>query len=373
MSERILSFVKREAVLCIAGVLALASMALAPPSEAYLDYIDFRVLALLFCLMAVVAGLQSVGLFQSLAGRLLRRVSNTRQLAALLIFLCFFASMLVTNDVALITFVPFAALVLSLAGRTQYWILIVVLQTIAANLGSMLTPIGNPQNLYLYARAGYTPGAFLAVTGPVTLLAGVLLAAALLLIPREPVRVAAPARALSRGAGKRLTVYLLLFVLSLGAVARLLHPVVPLLLVVGALLCIDRSLFRKIDYCLLLTFLFFFICIGNLGSLPSVRTLLEQSIHGREFAAGVLLSQVISNVPAAILLSGFTNNYRDLLLGVDVGGLGTLVASLASLISYKHYAKGENAATGRYLAVFTLLNAAFLAALCFGVWLIYLR
>ncbi len=368
-----ISFVKREAVLCIAGVFALVSMVLAPPSAAYLDYIDFRVLALLFCLMAVVAGLQSIGLFQRLAGRLLRMASNTRQLAALLIFLCFFASMLVTNDVALITFVPFAAMVLSLAGQQRLLILLIVLQTIAANLGSMLTPIGNPQNLYLYALSGMSPGAFFAVTGPVTLLAGVLLAASLLLIPRQPVAISAPTTAPAQGTGKKLATYLLLFLLSLGAVARLLHPAVPLLLVIGTLLLIDRSIFRKVDYCLLLTFLFFFICIGNLGSLPAVRTFLEQSIRGQEFAAGVLLSQVISNVPAAILLSGFTDIYRELLLGVDVGGLGTLVASLASLISYKHYAKEESAATGRYLAVFTVLNAAFLAALCIGVWLLYLR
>lgn len=361
-SSRIITFFKKEAVLCIAAMLALGSVLLVPPDSGYLDYPDYRVLALLFSLMLVIAGLQSIGLFQYLGFRLLGSIRTVRQLGLMLVTLCFFGSMLITNDVALITFVPFAVMVLTMAGQTRMLIQMVVLQTIAANLGSMLTPIGNPQNLYLYTAFELPMGTFLGYMLPLAVLSLLLLAAAVLLTGREALSVASLEQKEAPGR-KKLTVYILLFLVCLACVLRLLPWPVMLGILVLAVFFTDRKLFRKVDYFLLLTFVCFFLFIGNVGRIPAVSSLLREVIQGRELPAGVALSQVISNVPAAILLSGFTDNARALLYGVNIGGLGTLIASLASVISYRFYGNSQGAKKGAYLRSFTLYNLIFLAVL----------
>lgn len=360
--NRIVGFIKKEAVLCISAVLAAASMCFVPPDGGYLDYPDYRVLALLFGLMLVVAGLQSIGLFGYLGFRFLESIRDTRQLGFLLMALCFFSSMFITNDVALITFVPFAIMTLAMAGQTKRLIPVVALQTIAANLGSMLTPIGNPQNLYLYTAFDLSMGDFLKYMLPLALLSFLLLTAAVALLGRETFavaqseRVAVPDR-------KKLAVYILLFLVCLACVLRLLTWPVMLTVLVLAVFLTDRKLFGQVDYFLLLTFLCFFLFIGNAGRIPAVSSLLRKLIEGKELPVGVALSQVISNVPAAILLSGFTDNARPLLYGVNIGGLGTLIASLASVISYRLYGNSQGAGKGAYLKTFSLYNAAFLAVL----------
>lgn len=360
-SGRIAAFLKKEAVLCIAAVLAFGSMFLVPPDAGYLNYPDYRVLALLFCLMLVIAGLQEIGLFRYLGLRFLGKIRNTGELCLLLTALCFFGSMLITNDVALITFVPFAVMVLTMAGQQKLLIPVVVLQTIAANLGSMLTPIGNPQNLYLYTAFALSMGTFLGYMLPLAAVSLVLQAGAALLTGREPLSVKylhpeAPDR-------RKLAVYLVLFLVCLICVLRLLPWPLMLGIVAIGVFITGRSLFGKVDYFLLLTFVCFFLFIGNAGRIPAVSSLLKELIQGRELPAGVVLSQVISNVPAAILLSGFTDHARGLLYGVNIGGLGTLIASLASVISYRLYGNSEGAEKGTYMKTFTLYNVVFLAVL----------
>lgn len=359
---KMIAFFKKETVLCAAGILAAASMFLVPPDKEYLEYPDYRVLALLFGLMLVIAGLQSIGLFRYLGFRLLGRTKTTLQLGFLLVAMCFFGSMLITNDVALITFVPFAVMTLTMAGERRLLIPVVVLQTVAANLGSMFTPVGNPQNLYLYTAFELSMGTFLGYMLPLTLLSLLLLSAAVFLLGRKPLTVQT-----SENPGipdrKKLAVYALLFLVCLSCVLRLLSWPVMLAILVLAVLIVDRKLFGAVDYFLLLTFVCFFLFIGNVERIPAVSSLMKELIGGRELPAGAALSQVISNVPAAILLSGFTENARPLLYGVNIGGLGTLIASLASVISYRLYGNSEGARKGAYLKTFTLYNVVFLAVL----------
>lgn len=365
----VLHFWKKEPVLCIAAVCALLSIALNPPSAAYLNYIDWRVLSLLFCLMSVVAGLQECGVFAVLAQRLLAGERRMRFVTLVLVLLPIFVSMLVTNDVALITFVPFAVLVLGLIGRTERLIYIVVLQTIAANLGSMATPVGNPQNLYLYANYELTAGQFFAVMLPLSLvsLAGLVIAA--LCVKPEGIRVVFADRAAIQSRGK-LGLMAVLFVLCLLSVFRVLPYPALLAVVLSAMIIFDRPLFRKVDYGLLATFFCFFLFAGNVGACGPVHDAIAALMEGRAALTAGLASQIISNVPAAVLLSGFTADWRGLLIGTNIGGLGTPIASLASLISLKSYLKSPNARPGRYLLVFTIANVVGLAVLCLAAVLL---
>lgn len=364
--KSLLTFIKKEAVLCAAGLLAVISAFIVPPSVAYLKYIDYRVLALLFGLMLVVAGFQSIGFFRYLGDRLLAKASCTRHLCLLLVFLCFFSSMLITNDVALLTFVPFAVMLFAMAGEEKLLIPVVVLQTIAANLGSMLTPIGNPQNLYLYSTYAFSPADFVLHMLPLSALSAGLLLLCSILLPNRP--LAAPADQNSSPAVKipaagKLISYTLLFLVCLLCVFRLISWPVMLGILVCAVFFLDKKLFRSVDYFLLLTFVCFFLFIGNMQRIPAISDLLRSLITGRELLLGALFSQCISNVPAAILLSGFTDQALPLLYGVNVGGLGTLIASLASVISYRLYSGSRNARKGAYLKVFTLYNVLFLVVL----------
>ena len=369
MKEKLIHFFKEETVLCAALALAALSMLLVHPDVEYLSYIDFRTLAILFCLMGAMAGLQKTGVFQWIAQALLARVRETRQLVWILILLCFFSSMAVTNDVALITFVPFTFTVLRLigpeAGR-RLMVPIVVLQTVAANLGSMLTPIGNPQNLYLYGKAGLSLGSFLLLMLPYTCVSFLLILLQSTLQTRTynvPIQVSFHEQARLRGKEVRLAGYLVLFVVDLLTVARVLPYGLTLFITIIGLLILDRSIFARVDYSLLLTFVGFFVFIGNMGRLPVFYEFLQKIVSGHEFLAGAAASQVISNVPAALLLSGFTDNLAPLIIGVNIGGLGTLIASMASLISSKFVAREEPGMKGPYFRQFTLTNVCFLAVL----------
>lgn len=363
--ERLKKFLKSETVLVISAIAAVVSMFFVPPSADYFSYIDFRVLALLFCLMAVVCGLRKIGVFGALAEKLTCRTRNARALSIVLLLLCFFSAMLVTNDVALITFVPFAVFTLGLAGMNRHVIFVIVMQTVAANLGSMLTPMGNPQNLYLYSAFHISIGEFFALTFPVTVISLLLILLCCLFIPAEEIKPILPENS-GLTDRKKLFAYLALFLLSMGTVLHFVPYGITLAVTCMVIFIIDRSLFKGIDYGLLATFVCFFIFVGNIRNIPAVHDGIADFINGREFFASVLLSQGISNVPAAVLLSAFTDNYKALLLGTNVGGLGTLIASLASLISFKQYVKTEDASSAKYLGIFATVNFAFLAVLyCF--------
>lgn len=361
--KRLLHFIKKETVLCIAALLAAISMFFIPPSAAYVRYLDFRVLCLLFCLMLVVEGMQTIGVFSFLGQKLLSRAQNTRFIAFVLIFLCFLSSMFITNDVALITFVPFAVMLLTTTGQNRLLIPVIVLQTIAANLGSMLTPIGNPQNLYLYSFFNISFRRFVLHMLPLTLASALMLTLAVLLIKKEPLALPENKNKAQITSKPRLAIYSLLFLVCLLCVLRILPYLLMLAVVVLVILVSDRKLLVKADYFLLLTFICFFIFIGNMQRIPAVCTLLSRLISGRELLLGVLLSQIISNVPAAILLSGFTADSAALLYGVNIGGLGTLIASLASVISYRCYRAANQGNSGKYMLTFTIYNILFLIIL----------
>ena len=355
------AFLKKEPVLCIAALAALVSCFFVPPDSAYPGYIDFRTLALLYCLMTVVAGLRQAGLFEHLAQEVCERSGRLRTLAILLVLLSFFSSMLITNDVALLTFVPFAVIVLTMSDLQKHLIRIVVLQTVAANLGSMLTPVGNPQNLYLYSFYELSMDDFLAMTLPVWLLSLALITAACFIFPKEPLEIRlGKYREIDK---KELAVHVALFAVCLLTVLRVLPWQGMLAIVIAVLFVFDRGILREADFMLLLTFVAFFVFSGNLARMDSVAALIERLMEGREYLTALLASQVISNVPAALLLSSFTDKAKDLLLGVDIGGLGTPIASLASLISLKLYLHSEKANAGRYLLEFTAVNVLLLAVL----------
>ncbi len=359
--SKIKHFFKREPVLCISALAAIISCFFVAPDKEYLGYIDFRTIVLLYCLMASVAGFTKAGTFAHLAHSLCVRSRSSRGLAMVLVALCFFSSMLITNDVALLTFVPFAVAVLGVAEKQRLILPVVLLQTIAANLGSMLTPPGNPQNIHLFSHYAMSAGEFFSATAPVCLVSGVLIALLCLGLKSEEISVHFGE---NPGVERRgLCFSALLFVLSMLVVFRAMEWYVLLPLFIVLCLVFDRKLLLSADFLLLLTFCCFFIFVGNIGRIEPVRAALAQLIAGREILLGALLSQVISNVPAAVLLSGFTEGGRELLIGVNIGGLGTPVASLASLISLKLYSASEGANTGRFMGAFLVVNFALLAIL----------
>jgi len=360
--ERIRHFLKQETVLCVAAVCAAATMFLVPPDGAYIGYIDLRVLCLLLCLMAVVAGFQNCGAFRWLAFQLLRRSGNGRMLGVVLVLLPFFSSMLVTNDVALLTFVPFTLLLLERIGCVSSVIPVLVLQTIAANLGSMATPVGNPQNLYLYAAYGLGAGEFFSVTLPLTAISLLCLtAAALPVLPKMLPELKMERENLQQP--RKLVVYGVLFALCLLTVFRVLHYGVMTVLVLVVIAVMEPKLLRELDIALLATFVCFFVVSGNLGRVEAVRMFLQALLERSTLLTAAATSQIISNVPAAVLLSEFTNQWRPLLEGVNIGGLGTPIASLASLITLKLYLRWPQAKAGRFLMVFTLANVIGLVVL----------
>lgn len=384
MFTKVKELFQKETVCCIAFLLAVISMCFVSPSKNYISYIDFRVLALLFCLMAVVRGFSSIGVFTRLGTMLLTHVHSLRMLSALFIFLCFFFSMLITNDVALITFVPFTILVLSMAEQKKFLIPVIVLETIAANLGSMLTPLGNPQNLYLYTISGLSIGAFVRIMLPYSFVSAILLLIFILFLPKDTVSTATATNtanstntvtasntsnviceAVKARKNSRIlfAFYLILFLLCLLTVLHILPYQILFFLVLTGFLLLDYRVLKDVDYFLLLTFLCFFIFIGNMKQISLVHELISKLLVHHEVLMGIGASQIISNVPAAILLSGFTDDYSALLIGVNLGGLGTLIASLASLISFKFYTNSNGSDTRRFLGIFTLYNVIFLGVL----------
>ncbi len=348
-------FMKKEPVLCIAALCACISMFFVPPSSAYWSYIDLRTLGLLFCLMSVVLGLESCGLFDLMAYGLLTRCKQIRTVELALVLLPFFASMLITNDVALITFVPFALLVLKLIGKENLLIRTIVLQTIAANIGSMATPVGNPQNLFLFSYYELSIGQFFGTVLPFAGISLLGLGALCCCMKNTAIHIQLHQRPSLRQP-KHLIVYLILFALCLLSVFRVLHYALLVAAVVVALAATQPKLLRQVDYGLLFTFVCFFIFAGNLGRIAPIRDFLSAQLSRNALLSSALASQVISNVPAAVLLAGFTANWRGLLLGVNIGGLGTPVASLASLISMKQYMRASSVQPLRYLGCFLFYN-----------------
>lgn len=355
---KVKSFIKREIVLIISFLLAFFSMFIGKPGVQYMEVIDFKTLSLLFCLMVVTEGFKKIGIFDLLAQKLSGTVHTVKGISVMLCILCFFSSMLITNDVALITFVPFTILVLRRSGGQRYITPIVIIETVAANLGSMLTPVGNPQNLFLFSNFNTSLKSFINAIFPYALLSLVLVVAAASIVGKKE-QIASSDEKIKIKNKYSFAIYIVLFLLSLLTVFRIVPFIYTLFVCLLAVIFMDVKVLKNVDYSLLLTFVFLFIFIGNLGEISFVNSFLENVLSGREVPVAILLSQVFSNVPTAILLSGFTDQAEALLIGTNLGGLGTLIASMASLISFKFVAK-ENVSVGKYVFHFTWINLVFL-------------
>jgi Na+/H+ antiporter NhaD/arsenite permease-like protein len=357
----------------IAWILAIISAFFVAPGKEYIGYIDFRSLGILWGLMVIIQGFKENAVFEKIAQALLSKVKKGWQLAAVLIFMCFIFSMFITNDVALITFVPFAIMILHNCEMEEMMIPVIVLQTIAANLGSMLTPIGNPQNLYMYGLTGMGLIEFVLIMLPYSIMAAILLLIGIIVIPSKNKTPSATKSTLVKsqfGSKIQIIIYGILFTVALLTVIRIIPWYIFTLIVLLIVAGMDFKILFYADYVLLLTFIGFFIFTGNMGRISYVSDFFRQVMEGKEFFISIAASQVISNVPATLMLSGFTQNYKELLVGVNVGGLGTLIASMASLISFKAYSKEYKENSGKYVVTFTAFNLGFLAVMVLLWWII---
>ena len=360
--SRVSSFVRGQAVLTVSAVLAVASMLLVPPSADYVDYIDVRMLCILFCFMAVVAGMRECHLFGALAGRLLAGRRSMRALCLILVLLPFLCAMFITNDVALITFVPFAILVLRLAQRSDLIIPVVVLQTVAAILGSMSIPFGNAQNLYISSNYGLGMGEFFSVMLPITLVGLVLVVVLSLRFGSERVSIEFDKTYILKHR-KLLAVSLVLFAMSVATVLRWVPYQVTLVVTVMAILLVRPKTLLKVDYGLLLTMAFMFVFAGNMAQIDAVRQVFGDLMAWDPTVTAMALSQVTSNMPASVLLSEFTTDWQGLLAGIGVGGFGTPIASMASIVSLRIYMREQRDGPGRYLRHYTAVNVLMLLVL----------
>lgn len=345
-------WIKNETVLIISALAAGVSCMFVPVTD-YTQYIDTDTIGMLFSLMAIVAGFKENGVLDKMSGALMRKAGKARVMALMLVLLTFFSSMLITNDVALITFVPLTLLVFG--KMPKQLIYVTVLQTVAANMGSMLTPVGNPQNLYLYNVYDMQTAAFFKDTVPVCALSFVLLVIMVFFVKNDKL-TDIPEKSREIENPSYIVVYSMLFVLALLSVFGYVDTLAVFASVCVVVVIMEPHIFGKVDYSLLLTFVFFFIFVGNVKNIEEVQELMNKLVSGHEFEVSLLLSQIISNVPAAVMMSAFTENGREVMLGTDIGGLGTIIASLASLISFRIYNSSENAEKGRFMAVFTAVN-----------------
>ena len=355
------NFVKKNVVMVVAMAAALITCFIIPPDGAYLDYFDVKTLTCLFCVLAVVCALKNINFFYTLARKIVMVFKNARISILALVYITFIGSMLIANDMALLTFLPLGLFVLSSTGKGNYMAFTFIMQNIAANLGGMLTPFGNPQNLYLYTKFAIPNGEFVMIMLPPFLLAVTLITlCCLIFVKPEPLELKDEKTVLPVG---RTIVYLLLFALAIAIVFRGISYWIGLIVIPAVLLFMDRKALKMVDYPLLLTFVFFFVFSGNMARIDAVRNLFSMLLEKSTLLFSVLSCQVISNVPSAILLSQFTENYKELLLGVNIGGVGTLIASLASLITFREYTKNNKGKTRYYVLLFSAFNFAFLIIL----------
>ncbi len=360
---------KKNAVLCIASAAAIATCFIVPPDAQYLDYFDFKTLTCLFCVLAVVCALRNIRFFTALARKIVQLFKTTRASILALVYITFLGSMLIANDMALLTFLPLGYFVLSSCKKQKYMAFTFIMQNIAANLGGMLTPFGNPQNLYLYTKFSIPTGAFVLTMLPPFCISVALITLCCLFIKKEPMEIADEKITLPKW---RTIVYLLLFALSIVIVFRVIPYLIGLLVIVLALLFLDRDALKKVDYGLLFTFVAFFIFAGNMARIPLVQSTFSSLMQSQPLLVAVLSCQVISNVPSAILLSQFTSEWTALLVGVNIGGVGTLISSLASLITFREYTSKTEGQAGKYLLQFSLFNFGFLIILTLVEFLILL-
>lgn len=358
MLRPFLAFFKKNAVLTVAAVAALLTTFAVPVDRAYLEYFDLKTLTCLFCVLAVVCALKNIRFFYLLAQKIVRCFRTARMSVLALVYITFLGSMLIANDMALLTFLPLGYFVLHTTGKEKYMAFTFIIQNIAANLGGMLTPFGNPQNLYLYTKFSIPTGEFMQIMAlPFVLSIGLITLCCLIFVRPEPLTVAEDQTKLPKG---RTAVYLALFFYAIAIVFRGIPYWTGLIIIPVALWFLDRKALKTVDYPLLLTFVFFFIFSGNMARIDGVRRVLGWFMEQNTLLFSALSCQLISNVPSAILLSQFTDNYPALLVGVNIGGTGTLIASLASLITFREYVTHNPGKAGSYFRQFSLFNFGFL-------------
>lgn len=360
MLEKAQSFARKNVVMVVAFAAALITSFIVPPGKEYIGYFDFKTLSCLFCVLAVVCALRNIRFFYLMAQHIVKRFKTARMSILALVYITFIGSMLIANDMALLTFLPLGYYVLHSTGKEKYMAFTFIMQNIAANLGGMLTPFGNPQNLYLYSKYEINDLEFMQIMAPPFLLAIALITVCCLFVKAEPLEIKEEAMALPKG---RATLYLVLFALAIAIVFRGIPYWLGLVIIPAVLVFADRKALLQVDYPLLLTFVFFFIFAGNMARIDIVRTLFSGLLEKSTLVFSALSCQLISNVPSAILLSQFTGNYKELLLGVNIGGAGTLIASLASLITFREYVKHNPRKAKYYIGVFSAFNFGFLAIL----------
>lgn len=354
-------FAKKNFVMLIALLAAIITMFIVPPDREYLTYFDYKTLTCLFCVLAVVCALRNIRFFYILARKVVRLFKNARMSVLAMVYITFIGSMLIANDMALLTFLPLGFFVLTTTNKEKYMAFTFIMQNIAANLGGMLTPFGNPQNLYLYTKFSIPNLEFMRIMAPPFAFSVTLITiCCLIFVKPEPLvindeRIHLPPL--------KTTLYLLLFALSIVIVFRGIPYWIGLIVIPLALLVLDRKALLEVDYPLLFTFVFFFVFAGNMGRIEAVRSFFSGLLQKNTFLVSVISCQFISNVPTAVLLSQFTNNYPALLVGVNIGGVGTLIASLASLITFREYIKNNPGKTVRYVVEYTLFNFVFLLLL----------
>lgn len=363
VGESILGFVRKNPVLTIAAALAFLTSFIVTPDAEYLGYFDFRTLTCLLCTLAVICALGEIRFFYVCAERIISVAKNLRLATIALVYITFIGSMLIANDMALITFLPLGYIVLSCTKNEKYMAFVFILQNIAANLGGMLTPFGNPQNLYLYSFFAIPAGEFVQTMFPPFLFAIVLITLACFIVPAVPLSYTGEGNKMPK---KRLVVYLALFALSILVVFRGIPYQLGLIVIPAAIFFLDRNAMKKVDWGLLFTFVCFFIFSGNMARIPAVQSVIGTLVGGSEkitLLTSSISCQAISNVPSAILLSKFTENWKALLYGVNIGGCGTLISSLASLITFRTYMSHNPGKAGSYIALFSVINFAMLGLL----------
>lgn len=354
-------FAKKNAVMLIAFAAALITSLFVPVDKEYIGYFDFKTLSCLFCVLAVVCALKDINFFFVIARKIVHFFKTARMSILALVYITFIGSMLIANDMALLTFLPLGFLVLSSTGKQKYMAFTFIMQNIAANLGGMLTPFGNPQNLYLYTKFNIPNGEFMGIMAPPFILSVVLITlCCIIFVKNEPLMISNEKIELN---GKRTALYLALFALAIAIVFRGIPYWIGLIIIPAVLFFADRHALESVDYPLLFTFVFFFIFAGNMARMDAVRSFFSALLSKNTLLFSALSCQCISNVPSAILLSQFTGNYAELLIGVNVGGVGTLIASLASLITFREYVKHDPRSTRRYIAEFSAFNFGFLIIL----------
>ena len=360
--HKITYFLKQNAVLIVAFFAALLSSLVVPPDEKYLSYFDFRTLTCLFCTLAVICGLRNIKFFTVVARKLVSLAGSTRKTVIALLMITFIGSMLIANDMALITFLPLGYIALSETDNKKYLCYTFIMQNIAANLGGMVTPFGNPQNLFLYNKFNIPTGEFTLIMLPPFLLSiALILLSVFLFVKNEKLELNCNDD--TKLPVKRTVAYLTLFAFSLLIVFRLVPFVIGLILIPAAMIILDRKALKDVDYGLLFTFVFFFIFAGNMARIDAISSILSSLMDKNTLIFSSISCQFISNVPSAILLSEFTDNYRELLMGVNIGGAGTLIASLASLITFRQYQSVDPHGVKKYIITFSLINFTFLGIL----------